>query len=639
MPTLRLVRVSALRAILLACVSLALLTLLSLDGVASAQTQGGLRLTPVSPGTQSVVLGDGVTLEVRVTDANGRPVPNVSLTWEVVSAPGSPRGTSGAPSPSDAAGIARARFGFGVAGVVNIRASLQGASPIVFAVTVESLGELTPDNNTQISAGGSFDDICYDVFNNPDGTPRRVPRATPLCVFMTGVLTNHDQRATALVEMSPTALGSASKTAASSAAQQQAIVSSRLGALRGGALAAGSQISWSAGSTVIDSTTLAAARNESERRERLGRSVDVALADRRSQDAGPGTYTLASYSGTGASYASHRSQGGSTLAAWSGSNGQDDARGTSGTSGAAAASTVEPEREHRWGLFFTGRLQQGEQSGDVGDETAFDFDTTSGTLGIDFAVGANSFYGIAGGYATNQTDLSGNAGNLEFDGQNLMLYGAWQLSERAYLQATLGYGATDYDQRRHIELPVVGNLDARAKFDGDQQSASLEGGWNWGGRRVLASSFVRGSWARAKVDPFAESGAIANVVIGGVPVPTDFGVAVEEQQLESLLGEFGFDLSGNISMSNGVLVPQFTVTYRHEFDNDARTVQASFLGDQAAGSSFLVFLDPPDRDWIDAVLSLSAQYLWGSLFVAYDREFARDDFELATWQAGLRFEF
>ena len=626
MTTVRPVRVAALRASLVTLVTLAILTMMAFAGAASAQNQGAFRLVPVSPGAQSVVLGDGVTLEVRVVDFEGIPVPNVAVTWEVVQAPGSPRGTSGAPSPSDAAGIARARFGFGVAGSVNIRASLQGVSPIIFSITVGSLGGLTPGNGTQVSAGGAFDDICYDVFNNPDGTPRRVPRATPLCVFMTGVLTNHDQRAAALVEMSPTGLGSASKTAASSAAQQQAIVSSRLGALRGGALAAGSQISWTAGGAVIDGTTLAAARSESERQERLGRHVDATLASR-------GGYTLASFAGGSGR---DRSAGTYTLAALGGDDGQDT---TGGASARAAVTAAEPVRERRWGLFFTGRLQHGKQSGDVGDETAFDFDTTSGTLGVDFAAGSNSFYGIAAGYASNQTDLSGNGGELEFDGQNLMVYGAWQLSERAYLQATLGYGATDYDQRRRIELPVVGNLDARAKFDGDQESASLEGGWDWGGRRIVASSFVRGSWARAKVDAFAESGAIANVAIGGVPVPTDFGVAVEQQQLESLLGEFGFDLSGNISMSRGVLVPQFTVTYRHEFDNDARSVRATFLGDQVAGSSFVVFLDPPDRDWIDAGLSLSAQYLWGSLFVAYDQEFAREDFELATWQAGLRFEF
>ena len=590
-------RVSALRAVCLALATLATLTLMSFDDAASAQSQGSFRLVPVSPITQSVVLGDRITLEVQVLDANGIPVPNVPLTWEVVSAPGSPRRTSGAPSPSDAAGIARASFGFGVAGSVTIRASFRGSPPAIFSITVGSLGELTPDNSTRASAGGSFDDICFDVFNNPDGTPRPAPRATPLCVFMTGVLTNQEQRATALVELSPTGLGSASKTAAASAGQQQAIVASRLGALRGGALAAGSQISWSAGGAVIDGTTLAAARSETERRERLGRLVDSAFGGR---------------GGKG---------------------------GRQGTSALAAVATAEPVRERRWGLFFTGQLQQGEQSGDVGDETSFDFDTTSSILGVDFAAGSNGFFGIAGGYATNQTDLSGGGGELEFDAQSLMLYGAWQSTNGSYLQATLGYGSTDYDQLRRIDLPVVGNLDARAAFNGDQQSASVEGGWDWGGQRLLASSFVRGSWARSKVDAFAESGAIADVVIGGVPVPTDFGVAVEEQQLESLLGELGFVLSGNISTSNAVLVPQFTLTYRHEFDNDARTVRASFLGDQAAGSSFFVFLDPPDRDWIDAGLSLSAQYLWGSLFAAYNREFGRDDFELATWQAGLRFEF
>ncbi|MCC7060838.1 MAG: Ig-like domain-containing protein, partial [Burkholderiaceae bacterium] len=260
-------RVSALRAIFLALATLATLAMTSFDAVASAQTQESFRLVPVSPGSQSVILGDSVTLEVRVIDPNGNPVPGVPLAWEVISAPGSPRGTSGAPSPSDAAGIARARFGFGVAGSVSIRVSSRGLSPIIFSITVGSLGELTADNNTRASAGGSFDDICFDVFNNPDGTPRPAPRATPLCVFMTGVLTNQDQRTEALIEMSPTGLGSASKTASASAAQQQSIVASRLGALRGGALAAGAQISWSAGGTVIDGTTLAAARTESQSRE------------------------------------------------------------------------------------------------------------------------------------------------------------------------------------------------------------------------------------------------------------------------------------------------------------------------------------------------------------------------------------
>lgn len=567
----------------------------ALATAASAQSQESFRLVPVTPTSLEIVLGDRQTFEVRVLDPRGLPVPGVPLTWEILSAPGSPRGTAGQPVPSDAAGVARATFGFGVAGNVTIRASFRGTAPVVFTVRVGSLGNLTPGRNTLASAGEAFDRICFNVFNTDGGTPRPAPTPTPLCVFMTGVLTNRDQRAETLAEMSPTGLGSVTKTAAAGAVEQQAIVASRLGALRGGALAAGNQISWTAGGTTIDGDLLASASSELDRRERLGHRVDAALAAR----AGRG----------------------------------------GGRQGSAPVADLAPERDRRWGLFFTGRLQRGEQSGDSGDETAFDFDTTSGTLGVDFAAGANGFLGVAGGYATNQTDLSGGGGELEFDAQSLTLYGAWQSQGGSYVQGTVAFGQAEYDQLRRIELPVIGDLDARAQFDGDQQSASLEWGWTWGGRRVVASSFLRGSWARSEVEEFAEEGAVANVLIGGVPVLTDFGVALEAQELTSLLGELGFDLSGNISTSSGVLVPQLTVTYRHEFDNDARAVRASFLGDLAAGSSFFVFLDPPDRDWIDVGVSLSAQYLWGSLFVAYDQELGRDDIELSTLQAGLRFEF
>jgi len=38
-------------------------------------------------------------------------------------------------------------------------------------------------------------------------------------------------------------------------------------------------------------------------------------------------------------------------------------------------------------------------------------------------------------------------------------------------------------------------------------------------------------------------------------------------------------------------------------------------------------------------LALRFQFLWGSVFVAYDQEVLRDDLDLSTVNAGLRFEF
>ena len=562
------------------------------SAAAGAQSRGPARLQPVSPTGQEVVLGDGATLAVRVVDAQGAPVPGVALSWEVTSAPGTPRSKDLRPPATDCAGISRVDVGFAVAGNVSLRASYPGLAPVVFAVRVGSLGGLTPDRNTYRSAGEAFDRICFNVFNADDGTPKPSPQATPLCVFMTGVLTTRAERGDALVRLSPSGLGSETKTAVAGIAEQQTIVASRLAALRGGALAAGAaQIAWSAGGKTLDGTTVAAAADDARRRERLAERVDAALAGRKG-------------------------------------------RGRSSSSTSPA-----PESARRWGLFLTGRLQHGEQSGDAGDETAFDFDTTSGMLGIDYSAGTNLFLGLAGGYAQNQTDLAGGGGRLEFDAKSLTLYGAWQGSRRVYFQGSFSLGNSDYDQRRRIALPVVGTLDARAEFGGDQLAGTLESGWTWGGTRVVASSFVRGSWARSKVDAFAERGAVATVVVAGLPIATDFGVALGAQDLTSILGEAGFDLAGNVSFAAGVLVPQLTLAYRHEFDDDARRVRARFLGDLAAGSSFFVFTDAPDRDWLDAGASLAAQFLWGSVFAAYDRELGRSDLELATWQAGLRFEF
>ena len=68
-------------------------------------------------------------------------------------------------------------------------------------------------------------------------------------------------------------------------------------------------------------------------------------------------------------------------------------------------------------------------------------------------------------------------------------------------------------------------------------------------------------------------------------------------------------------------------------------MRARFLGDTAAAASFFVFTDTPDRDWLTASAALRFQYLWGSFFVSYDHELMRDDLELRTVNAGLRFEF
>jgi uncharacterized protein YhjY with autotransporter beta-barrel domain len=545
-------------------------------------------LQAVTPSPLALVLGDQQLFQVRVLDQDGQPLAGIGLTWAVEQHPGAPSGPNST-TASDAAGIATGTFGFPVTGRTVIAVSYAGVTPVRFGVDTGSLGELAPGSQSYRSVGAAFDAICAEVFSTP------TPDATPLCVFMTGTLSTRSQRSDAVEELTATGLGAQTSAATAGLAGQLDAIASRLSALRGGALRQSlGQIALSLDGGTVTDGLLAAARADAARREAFGLRLEQQL--------------VRLYAGL-----------------------------DSGDAPAAApAAAAEPKRDRPWGFFVNGRLSQGERDRGV-DETGFDFDTTGLTLGFDRAVGANSFFGVALSALDNQTDLADAGGELDVSGLALTLYGIWEAGDNGYFQATATYGQNQYEQARRMELPVVGTLVARADFDGDQLAGTLEGGWSWDGARGTATLFGRGSYAAAEVDAFRETGATASLPGTGFGA-VDFGIAVEAQELTSLVGEVGVDFARVFQFSRGLFVPQLNASYLHEFDDDAQRIRGRFLGDIAAASSFDIYTDAPDRDFFNVGASLRLQFLWGSLFVAYDRELDRDDFDLETFNAGLRFE-
>lgn len=547
---------------------------------------GGLERVTGSP--LALVLGDRQLFQVRVLDRQGRPLAGIALTWTVESSPGSPRSV-GATTPSDAAGIATGDFGFAVTGRTVIAASYPDVGSVRWQIDTGSLGTLTPGNQSYRSVGAALDAICAEVFSTP------TPEPTALCVFMTGTVATRAGRVDAIEEMTATGLGAQTSAATAGLAGQLDAVQSRLSALRGGALRQSlAQIALRLDGGTVTDGLLAAARADAARREAFGRRLDERL--------------VRLYAGLDAGDAP----------------------------AAAPAAAPAPKRDRPWGFFVNGRLTQGERDAGV-DETGFDFDTVGFTIGVDRAVGGNRFFGAALSALDNQTDLADAGGDLDVSGLALTLYGIWEAGEHGYLQATATYGQNQYEQARRLELPVLGTLTARSDFDGDQLAGTLEGGFSWDGARGTATLFGRGSYAAAKVDAFRETGATA--LLPGTALVADFGLAIDDQELTSLVGELGVDLSRVFQFSSGLFVPQVNASYLHEFDDDAQRIHGRFLGDVAGASSFELFSDDPDRDYFNVGVSLRFQYLWGSFFVAYDRELDRSDLDLETVNGGLRFEF
>jgi uncharacterized protein YhjY with autotransporter beta-barrel domain len=557
-------------------------------------------IAPVSPGQVSLVLGDRYGLQVRLVGSSGQPVSGVPVKFAVESTAGSPGvGRSDQTVATGSDGVATATFGFSTAGRVTIRASSGDAAfvfdpeSVVFTIDVSSLGTLTPERQTWRTAGEALDAICLDVFVDENGEPRPVPQPTPLCVYMTGTLTTQEERTEAIHSFSATGLGSQATTALAGVEQQTASIQSRLAALRGGALrGAVDRIALVVDGVEISTDALAEARAQRGRSDLFSTRLEDSFARL--------------YAGL-------------------------DAQETPAQEPAAAPPA---QRERPWGFFATGRLTTGSRDAGV-EEDGFDFDSVGATVGIDRAVSANGFLGAAVSGLSNETTLEGAGGSLDAESWGLTLYGIRE-GEKGYFQLTATYGQSRFDQRRLLPMPAIGDLTARAEFDGDQLAADLELGRSFDGRAGSLTFFVRGGWARATIDGFTEQGAVAELPGFGA---VDFGLEVGDQELESLLGAAGLDWGKAFSIRGGLVIPQLTATWSHEFDDDAQAVSARFLGDQSAGSSFFVFTDDPDRDWLTAAAALRFQFLWGSVFVAYDQEVLRDDLDLSTVNAGLRFEF
>ena len=129
------------------------------------------------------------------------------------------------------------------------------------------------------------------------------------------------------------------------------------------------------------------------------------------------------------------------------------------------------------------------------------------------------------------------------------------------------------------------------------------------------------------MDNFRESGS------------TGLELAYNNQNVQSLTLTPGIYGSWAISTGWGVVIPQMTVEYVHEFLDDQRSVQFSLVQDPQ-NRRFLFQTDPPDRDYVNLGLGV-AMVLPSGLqpFLNFRQLLAYQDRSSYTVTLGLRIPF
>lgn len=243
-----------------------------------------------------------------------------------------------------------------------------------------------------------------------------------------------------------------------------------------------------------------------------------------------------------------------------------------GAKGGMAKSVITPAAiEKRWEVY--GTVYYFTESGD--EQTAqrgvtglfrmlvvpdYDMDVFGGDVGLEYRINDHWSVGAAFGASTADIDMS-QVGSADIDSIALMPYVSFvqrEVFSNADFYADLLYGYSDQNYDTHRD----GGFDGST--DGDANTLELNVGLNLKAGPLTHGPFATLRWIDGTMDAYSEGGP------GGIDYP--------EADYESLATDLGYQVSYQVQMSGGVLVPQLSAAWEHEFEGDPAVITGVPLG-------------------------------------------------------------
>jgi outer membrane lipase/esterase len=228
-------------------------------------------------------------------------------------------------------------------------------------------------------------------------------------------------------------------------------------------------------------------------------------------------------------------------------------------------------------------------------ETGFDRDTVGGTVGADYLFRNGLVLGAALSYAHEFGDYEGVGGGFDHDAYGILVYGSVVPIPNMFVDVAAGYTRKDYSFDRRANL-AVNALNVTGSTTGDTDGNEFRIGLNTG-YDFLLGRFTVGprvgvNYRETTVEGYRESGR------------TGLELSYDNQNIQSLTTIVGLFGSLALSTGFGVIVPQATAEYVHEFLDDQRSVGFRLVQDLGQ-RRFLYQTEPPDRDYVNLGVGVS----------------------------------
>jgi uncharacterized protein YhjY with autotransporter beta-barrel domain len=250
-------------------------------------------------------------------------------------------------------------------------------------------------------------------------------------------------------------------------------------------------------------------------------------------------------------------------------------------------------------------------------EDGYDSDDWRMTAGADYRFTDWFVAGLAVGLNRLSGDLDGG-GDFETASRGQTAYVVMLPHPRAFAQATVGYAQKDHDRTRsaslHRTTQVFTSGDTFGDYSGDEFSAQFLTGYDQPIGRFGIGPRAGFSYLRSQMDGYQETG---NFIIGelsaapefNVGGPTGLELAFAEDTKTSAQTILGVDTSATFHLGTAVVIPKISLDWRHEFEDDQRTINVHFVQDNRAAPQVFGFeTEQPDRDFFTIGGGISALF-------------------------------
>ncbi|MDH5378185.1 MAG: autotransporter outer membrane beta-barrel domain-containing protein, partial [Gammaproteobacteria bacterium] len=232
---------------------------------------------------------------------------------------------------------------------------------------------------------------------------------------------------------------------------------------------------------------------------------------------------------------------------------------------------------------------------------------------------------------SSQVSLTDQGGSLRAQEQVLTAYGTHYGTNPWYVETVVSFGRRAFELERQVSFIASGNpVNATASSDpqGSYVNAVLGSGYDYAFRNGFSVGLnATLAYSSSTIEAFEETSA------GGL------NLALEEQKIESMVFSLGTQMQKPVGTRYGVFLPQFSVHWNHEFQQEGTPIRARFVNDPF-GTQFSFTTEERDQDYLLIAAGASLVVPGGlTAFFNLDTQLLIDNFEQSSVALGVRKEY